>query len=283
VNLKEALLFAYGVIFATSTPYLKPKNRFLFPTATWKFDNDKFDSTLTLFLGGSGVCAQLRAGADVLIVNTNLAAAAEQWRSDLKTMGGFENPQLVLNSVNGVFGSLETIQALGPMRRIYAHAEIPDYLASLATLPIENISVETVLVIGGETVRLIPVNGCATESDLVVFFEKRSVMMFGSLFVNRIHPQLKMGVSIRSGKWLATLEELLTRFSPQVCIPSEGDAGDASDVREFMRYLKALTDPSIEFSYCRKNFDWMEIPSATSLEENFDILRRNVKTHTSMN
>jgi hypothetical protein len=129
---------------------------------------------------------------------------------------------------------------------------------------------------------LIPVDGCATDSDLVVFFESRSVMMFGSLFLNRIHPVLTVGAAARVPKWIATLESLLERFSPQVCVPGEGQFASVDDVREFIRYLRALTDPAVEFSFCRQNFDWMEIPRFTSLEENFDILRRNVKTHASI-
>jgi hypothetical protein len=108
------------------------------------------------------------------------------------------------------------------------------------------------------------------------------MMMFGALFANRIHPVLKIGVAPRATEWIATLEDLLTRFSPEICVPGEGDIGSGDDVREFVRYLRALTDDSVEFSECRKKFDWMEIPRTTSLEENYDILRRNVKTHTSI-
>lgn len=278
MNLKEALIFAYGVIFATSTPYLKPKKRFLFPTATWKFD-----SSLTLFLGGAGICAALREKNETLLVNTNLAAAAEQWRADLQKLGGYENAKVVLSSLSGAFGGADEIRALGPdVKQVFAHVDTVEDLTPLASLAVENVIQEMRLEIGGETVCLIPVTGCATESDLVVFFENRSLMMFGALFSNRIHPLLKIGVASRAEKWIATLEELLARYKPQACVPGEGEIGSAEDVREFVRYLRALTDPAVEFSYCRQNFDWMEIPSATSLEENFDLLRRNVKTHTSL-
>lgn len=287
MNIKEALLFVYGIIFATSTPYLKPKKRFLFPTATYRFDSDKYNSSLTFFLGGSGICAHLRSKAGEIsktfLVNANLGVAADQWRSDMGSVGGFKNATLALSSVNGIFGNADIIASLGSVDKVYVHAERTEELEGFTSLPLENISRETVLQAGDETIRLIPVDGCATESDLVVFFEKRSVMMFGSLFVNRIHPQLKSGVSPRTPKWIATLEHLIARYSPVVCVPGEGDIGTVEDVQEFIRYLKSLTDPSKDFSFCRKNFDWMEIPSATSLEENFDTLRLNVKTHTSIN
>lgn len=271
MTLKEAALFVYGLIFATSTPYLKPKKRFLFPTATWKFDKD-----FTLFLGGAGICAHLRAP---FIVNANIGVAAEQWRADLKTLAPFENAALALSSLNGAFGTPETVAALKPSKVFVAGAGISK---EWDALNVEVVHEERVLTFDGETVHLIPVTDAATETDLVVFFKERSVMMFGPLFTNRIHPVLQHGVSLRVEAWISRLENLLERFQPKICVPAEGDVGTADDVREFIRYLRALTDANVEFSYCRKNFDWMEIPSATSLEENFDVLRRNLKTHTSL-
>jgi hypothetical protein len=263
VNLKEWVIFAYGVIFATSTPYLKPKKRYLFPTAIMPFDKE-----LTFFLGGSGICARLGS----LVVNANLNEAADEWRAHSEGA-----TDLVLSSLSGAFGGAKEVQAIGATT-VYAHSDLPIETG----FSFRNVRTETVLSIGDEAVRLIPVSGCASESDLVVFFEKRSVMMLGSLFVNRIHPVLQMGVSARAARWISALEELLVRFKPSVCVPGEGQSGGPEDVREFIRYLRSLTDPSVEFAYCRQNFDWMEIPRFTSLEENFDILRRNVKTHASI-
>jgi hypothetical protein len=278
VTLKEWLIFAYGLVFATSTPYLKPKKRFLFPTAT-----RAFDESLTFFLGGSGICARLGS----LVVNANIEAAAVEWRG---IAAGASD--LVLSSVSGAFGGADEVRALG-VSRVFAHVDAKDDSkvdakraapSRRGVIGFDFVAVdsETVLSVGDETVRLIPVRGCATEADLVVFFEKRSVMMFGSLFVNRIHPVLQMGVAARVPSWISTLEELLARFSPAVCIPGEGEFGGADDVREFIRYLRSLTDPAIEFSFCRQNFDWMEIPRSTSLEENFDLLRHGAKTHASI-
>ncbi len=274
---REAILLVYGLIFGTSTPYLKPKNRFLFPTAIFSFDKD-----LKFFLGGSGICAELRSGTDLLIVNTNQSDASNLWAHELRRNGGIESSSLVLNSLNGVFGDATQVTSFAP-RAVFAHAEDLNEHPWLAGVPFKNVEHEITILVGDETVHLIPVSGCATTSDLVVFFEKRSVMMLGSLFSNRIHPQLYFGAAARAKHWIETLEMLMLKYAPAVVVPGEGQMGSIGDVQEFVRYLKALTDPNVDFSYCRENFDWTEIPSATSLEENFDILRRNVKTHTSMN
>lgn len=278
MTFREAALFVYGLIFATSTPYLKPKKRYLFPTTL-----RAFDSKLTFLLGGSGICASLGSETEYLVVNTNQGEAADAWRNHVAHEAGGRSVSVALSALTGSFGDAKTLGDLSGLRVVYAHADEGADLDRWLSFPLQAVTEETVLSIGGETVRLLPVFDCATGSDLVVFFETRSVMMFGALFNNRIHPQLKAGVAARAEAWIATLERLLAVYQPRICVPGEGELGTADDVREFVRYLRALKDPGVEFSYCRQNFDWIEIPSTTSLEENFDLLRRNVKTHTSLN
>ena len=278
MNFREAVLLVYGLIFATSTPYLKPKKRFMFPTAVYKFDEN-----LKFFLGGSGICAELRSDREMLVVNTNQGDAARLWRDEIARDAGSRDFSVALNTIRGAFGNPSTLRELSSAKSVYVHSDFGESLEPFASFPVKTVTREIVLSIGDETVHLIPVSDAATGSDLVVFFEKRSVMMFGALFNNRIHPELSMGVASRGAHWIAALEELIAKYSPRVCVPGEGEFGTMAEVREFIRYLSSLMDPSVEFSYCRQNFDWHEIPSATSLEENYDILRRDVKTHTSLN
>jgi hypothetical protein len=107
-------------------------------------------------------------------------------------------------------------------------------------------------------------------------------MFLGPLFFNRIHPDLRPGPGFNPEKWLETLQNLITRFHPRTIVPGEGDLTNEGDLSVFIDYLKALMNPNIEFSYCRQNYDWSEIPSATSLEENFNILRGKSRTVTTL-
>jgi glyoxylase-like metal-dependent hydrolase (beta-lactamase superfamily II) len=129
-------------------------------------------------------------------------------------------------------------------------------------------------------VHLIPIPAASTGSDLVIFLEKRALLFAGPLFYNHMQPVLRAGPGLKPCEWVRTLEELLARFQPRHVVPAEGDLGTEEDVREFIAYLKALSDPEVEFSYCRSNFDWPEIPGTTSLEENFDLVRGE-KSHTT--
>ncbi len=273
---REAVLLVYGLIFGTSTPYLKPKNRFLFPTTL-----RTIAPGLDLLLGGSGICAVLRGSRALCVVNANRGDAGRKWRDEVRS-ASLPIETVIVNSLNGNFADSESLKAFSDAE-VYFHSADTALPAMPSELKTHNIVTETRLKIGDETIVLIPVDGAATTSDLVVFFESRSVMMFGALFYNRVHPELAVGASAKVLQWIKSLEMLMETFQPAVCVPAEGDIGTVADVREFIRYLKTLTDDRADFSYCRENFDWTEIPSTTSLEENYDTLRRNKKTHTSLN
>ncbi len=273
---REAVLLVYGLIFGTSTPYLKPKKRFLFPTSM-----RNVAAGFDLFFGGSGVCARLETTTGQYVVNLNQGDAARKWVKEIQGTGQSVNA-VFLNSLNGNFADAASLEAL-VSTEVYVHAGDSSVLTIFKDLKTHDVSTTTRLRVGDETIVLIPVIGAATATDMVVYFESRSIMMFGALFYNRVHPELAVGASSRVHHWIETLESLIATYNPAICVPAEGDSGNVNDVREFMRYLKTLTEPEADFSYCRQNFDWIEIPSTTSLEENYDTLRRNKKTHTSLN
>ena len=78
MNLKEWIRFLYGMALGTSVPYIKPQNRFLWPTAI-----HKFDANLSLYLGGSSVCGILTAQNKSLLINTNSGEAANKLAFEL--------------------------------------------------------------------------------------------------------------------------------------------------------------------------------------------------------
>lgn len=96
-----------------------------------------------------------------------------------------------------------------------------------------------------------------------------------------MHPPLRMSAGMNMQRWRQVLPELMARFQPRTIVPAEGDLATAADVHEFEQYLSDLSDEKVEFNHCRQKYDWMEIPSQTSLEENFDLLRGR-KEYTSL-
>jgi glyoxylase-like metal-dependent hydrolase (beta-lactamase superfamily II) len=280
VTFKEFVRFTYGLMMGTSTQFLKPTQRFLFPIL-----RHDFDSHLGLFLGGSGICGVLEGQGEVLVINTNQGAAATDFRRWVDERAGRGAETVILSSAAADFSRGLVLFAdarrifVGPGSSKTLRAELGD-LAGRA----EVISSETVIEVAGERVRMIPVAPAATESDLVVYLEGRAVVFLGPLFYNRVHPILRPGNSLKPDEWIKTLEEMLERFSQaKVFVPAEGDVGSREDVVEFIGYLKDLRNPAIEFAKCREKYDWPEIPSYTSLEENFDFLREKQRSHTTLN
>lgn len=284
MNLKELIRFSYGLFMGTSTPFLKPTKRFLFPVHRHEVDRE-----LGIFLGGSGLCGVLARGPEALVVNTNQGEPAKEFRQWVdERKGSAPIKALVLNSVAsdfsrgiGNFLDVETIY-VGPVASRSLRESIGELWERIADR-VRIVREETVLELAGERVRLMPSAPAATESDLVVYLENHGALFLGPLFYNRIHPILRVGPGLQPETWIRRVDELLMRFpQAKVFVPAEGDIGTIEDVREFVSYLRSFTDPDVEFSACRQKFDWPEIPSYTSLEENFDLLREKIKSHTSL-
>jgi len=279
MNLKEFVRFTYGLFMGTSTPFLKPAKRYLFPVFRKEVTPD-----FGLFLGGSGICGYLHAQGETVVINTNQGFAAASFRKWVDEQAPQWPITVLLTSLDADFagGSVAFSDAKG----IFANPANSRQLGLAVggfTERTETVSAEKLLECAGEKIYLIPVAPVASATSLVVFLERHSVLFLGPLFFNRIHPILRADADLSVKRWTEVVDGLLKRFQPRVIVPAEGDIGSETDVRNFLNYLRDLADPAVEFSYCRKTYDWPEIPSYTSLEENFDQLRQNIKTHTTLN
>ncbi len=255
----------------TSTPFLKPTKRFLFPTVTYDVD-DK----LTLFMGGSGICALLKDGSEHLVINLNQGAAAQAFKNYLVQRGVHRDEVLALCSPVADFSA-----GLALYEKPAAVYVGGGGAALLGLATNREVGSERVVEVAGERVRLIPLGNIATGSDMAIFLESRSILFTGPLFFNHLHPVLHRD-SVDARAWASVFEELVGRLRPKLIVPAEGDLDDGAGAREFMAYLRDLTDSTVEFADCRRRYDWPEIPGYTSLEENFDLLRAQVKSHTTL-
>ncbi len=273
---KEWLRFIYGMAMGTSVPYIKPTNRFMWPTALRKIDDN-----LSLFLGGSCVCGILHDSQGSLLINTNSGAAGAQLHQFMTDEIKSPAPIIINTSaINDVLGGSKFF--LNSTRILIPDVSDKNLLREWPDRPetLEKITEEKTIELAGETCVIVPVRDSASHCDLAVFLKKRKILFLGSLFYNRIHPVLRSLEGMNVNHWIGNLEALMERFQPNQVIPAEGDVGDTKSLLEFISYLKSLSDPKVEFSDCRKNYDWLEIPGQTSLEENFDLLRENIKSFT---
>ena len=268
MNLKEVIRFTYGLIFGTSTPYLKPKKRYLFPVSLQELGKD-----FLVLLGGSCVCCAIRENGETLIINTNSREVSSEWHSVLQARGWLDRYSVIVTSMDSGFS--------GGLSHFIGEpaAGNPNLIQCWTS---ENVTVEKRVEFAGESLVLVPLGACATEGDLVIYAEKKAALFLGAVYYNGIHPPLKVESAQRANIWMAQLETLLSRFPAKIVVPGEGDIGTLENAHRFLAYMRALSSPAVEFSECRRDYDWIEIPSATSLEENFDLLRGNAKSHTTL-
>ena len=244
----------------TTTDYLKRSDRPLWPTKMYRVDDD-----FSVFLGGTGNCGLLQNGNETLLINCNSGPAAEEL---FKGLGDSQKTLIVTSNFSDYAEGVNR----SPFEKIY----VPE--ASGIYSGVQDVQVldrELEILWGDESVCILPVEGGFSKKDLVVYLKNRNVLFLGGLFFNGIHPIIDSERGLDARLWIKTLEDIKHRFYPKILVPHEGDLCGVEKLEEFTAYLKALSDPKVEFSYCRENFDWPEIPGYTSLEENFDQIRKN--------
>ncbi len=319
MTFREFVRFTYGLVMGTSVQYVKPRQRFLWPTKAIPIDPN-----LTLMLGGSGICGIIHDGNEAILINTNQATAAEDLRAEIQKLGITKIKGIINTSMdvafaggNALFSNVGFIAAEDTL----ADSDLSGAAARASSTQKGRGGLEGDVVkaieFSGETLHLIPVDrfgnpparqsvpntgadqmtsqskktaadfhqssgGWSVSSELMVFLENRQILFTGGLFFNRIHPPLANLENVNLAKWACCLEEALKRYRPKIVVPAEGEVATPDDVTHFIAYLRALENPQIEFQECRRQFDWMEIPGHTSLEENFDWVRENLKTHTTL-
>lgn len=276
MTVKEWLRFIYGMALGTSVPYIKPNKRYLWPVRLHEVDANCF-----IYEGGSANSIILRSQDQSLIVNTNSAEAAEHLHHEIKKRH-YPAIHYVLNS--NVYRDFSGGNSLYLEKARYFLPEVTEQMLRQnwpdRPQQIEYVNHEQVLQFGDEKIILVDIKNAASHSDLAIYFERKKILVLGALFYNKIHPVLHPLDGMNIDQWVLELERLMTRFQPDLVIPAEGELAKPQDVVQFISYLKNFKDPKVEFSECRRLFDWKEIPGQTSLEENFDLIREKMKTHT---
>ncbi len=274
MNGKEFLRFIYGMFMGTSVQYIKPTKRHMFGTLWEPLDENAFVQH-----GGSSNCLVLRQGDKALVVNSGQAGPAQKMLEELRQLGVRQVEILIATSLFQDFvNGWEKLAPTQVLVGAYPVDRLREYFGERCL----SIAEPKIIEWGLEKVEIVPLAPGFSTRDLAVFLHRRKILILGGMFYNRIHPVIHPGLGFDVDSWVRQLGELVGRFKPDRILPAEGDWGKAVDVDLFARYLTDLTNPEVEFQYCRKNYDWIEIPSYTSLEENFDLLREKKKNHTTL-
>jgi glyoxylase-like metal-dependent hydrolase (beta-lactamase superfamily II) len=274
----------YGLFMGTSVQYIKPANRYIFPTKLVELDPQFY-----IQLGGTSLLGFFKGSEQNLLINPGHSKAFSQFLSEGKLESSERIDHLVLTNLfidNAHFlqsCEFEVGKVYYPsakdfnLRKVFGgeFSEKMNFDEVAITEPL-------LLEIGDEEVEIIRTEDTYSQGDLYLVFPNRKLVFLGGLFYNQIHPVLRPESGMDVRKWICQLEDLHQNYPGYLFAPMEGEIASSEELKLFIDYLKALIDPDVEFSYCRKNFDWMEIPSHTSLEENFDLLRGVAKNFVSV-
>lgn len=110
--------------------------------------------------------------------------------------------------------------------------------------------------------------------NVIIQFKQEKLIVLGELFYNKVHPEFRPDLGLNIKNWINNLSTIEQRFSEYHIYPGEGDLAGNEELKDFIDYLKAMSNEKLDFSYMRKHFDWKEVEAYTSLEDNFDTIRR---------
>jgi cyclase len=202
----------------------------------------KVDPQLTIVLGGGGNSIVLTSedGSKSLVVDTKMAGAAKNLRkmvtaSDITVI----NTHCHRDHVGG--------NDLYPSAHVIAGAYSRDQWAALAgknRYPDETLQVgqEKVMTMGGETVHVRNMGRAHTWDDVVVYLEKRKMLITGDLLFLGRHPVLFVQGGASVGSWMSVLDTLQKLYDVTTVVPGHGPVSDGRALAEMKAYFTDASD-----------------------------------------
>lgn len=231
----------------TTIDYVKSSKRHVWPSLFRKVDDE-----LTIQIGGTHNCGILFSKGEIGLIDSGSGQATQ----DLKDWLSKSYPHA---RVSWILNTCSDHDAAGG-NELFPEAEL---LSQKNESQSSKFASESILVQSASSI--------TGDDDRIIYLKSHRILFLGRLFSNRIHPVLPARAHIQ--RWLGFLKNVGSDFPYGTGVPAEGNLGGPLDVDLFHNYLRDLSDPNVEFSICRRNYDWTEIPGLTSLEENFDFLR----------
>lgn len=140
---------------------------------------------------------------------------------------------------------------------------------------------ERVISIGGETVHIHNTGRAHTWNDVVVYCEKRQLLVAGDLIFHNVHPFLHSKTGSHVGSWIKVLEMLPEKYDIKTVVPGHGAISDKSVVTGMKDYFVeisgAINDPE-KLSGLKKKYDsYFSVPKMTGFENTVRFIKNEQK------
>ena len=247
-----------------------------------KVETVQLDPQLTVYLGGGGNSIVLTSedGSKALVVDTKMRRAAKKLRDEVKaTEITIVNTHAHFDHVGGnaLYPSAKIVSGAYTNEQWDNDSKKTSRYPDLTLKPGE----EKVIKIGSETVRVRNMGRAHTWNDVVVYCEKRQLLVAGDLVFIDMHAALytKSGANVAS--WIRVLETLASRYKIKILIPGHGKVSDQTALAVMKDYFVSIGDaigkPDKQAELKKKYKEYFSIPGIFSFRNTTKFIEKERK------
>ena len=248
-----------------------------------KVETVQIDPQLTVYLGGGGNSIVLISedGSKALVVDTKMKKAAEKLRETVKASDiTIVNTHAHFDHTGG--------NSLYPSAKIISGAYTAEQWnnESKKTSRYPDVVLKTgeekVINVGSEIVHVRNMGRAHTWNDVIVYCEKRKLLVTGDLVFIDMHPALyaKSGASVAS--WIGVLDSLSKQYEIKILIPGHGKISDQSALATMRDYFVSIGDaigkPDKQADLKKKYQDYFSLPCIFSFRNTTKFIEKERKS-----
>ncbi len=248
-----------------------------------KVETIQLDPQLTVYLGGGGNSIVLTSedGSKALVVDTKMRSAAKKLRDEVKAS------QIIIVNTHAHYDHTGG-NALYPTAEIisgaYTKEQWDDDSRKTSRYPdvVLKPGEEKVIKIGSETVRIRNMGRAHTWNDVVVYCEKRQLLIAGDLVFIDMHAALhaKSGANVAS--WIGVLDSLSKKYQIKTLIPGHGKISDQTALAVMKDYFVSIGDaigkPDKQAELKKKYKNYFSLPGIFSFRNTTKFIEKERKS-----
>ena len=242
-----------------------------YPTAKKLFYGGEIvrpDSLLTIYLGGGGNSVVLKSDSAILVVDTKMGNPAKKLYHDVEALAAGK-PVIIVNTHSD--GDHVRGNPLYKDAEIISGKVDENYWIlnnGKAGMPTQWVTDTLNIAMGDETVKLINMGQAHTWSDIVVYFQKRGLLVTGDLVFNGINTFFDAKKGSNGLKSIEALRRLNNIPGIEKVVPGHGEIGGRELITRMQSYLDdmslAAEKPELEKAMKKKYKKWASMPGMAS-------------------
>jgi len=255
----------------------------LYPAYQWMVavETVKMDPQLTVYLGGGGNTIVLTSpdGMRAIVVDSKMGSAAKKIKSLVKA------PDVTIVNTHAHKDHAGS-NSIFPNAKVIAGSyskEQWDLESGEIRYPDETIKPgeEKIIKVEDETVHIRNMGRAHTTDDVVVYLEKRKMLVTGDLLFNKMHPAMLARSKCSSSLWVAVLDDLYKRYDVKTLVPGHGKITDKNAIIQMKDYFitisNAVDNPEKIKEVKEKFKDYFTLMFVSGFDKSVSFIRKEKK------